>query len=356
MPYYVIINSAPFTIEVQEHQRPADPWIKVKTNDCAALWPKAETQMLHVRTEDETKEVTHPFKYTDVQCTLLRLNNKYGGINVDVHVTEGAVYITFSSYHHGDAPALLINHTEKPITFWEKGNVNKRPLNPKSKLLYTWHDPAGDRVLLWAHGSKHMENDLRKDGIGKFKYENSDEELWWISFLDGTQRVLFFSKSDSVAQGTQATNRFNQVTQEVSIAIHGIGLSLVNSVAQKDVMYVGIASSGVIWEEKKKSRFKSMKIHESQVLEQKYQEFLDDEIAGKAEYGFVPVEGKMEVNFRTMRIKKSSEREIRRTFYPGLWVEMKTSPYQLQLHAKVGLSVTRFFLKIVIKMRKNGKK
>lgn len=117
-------------------------------------------------------------------------------------------------------------------------------MSPNSKLLYTWHDPAGDRVLLWAHGTKHMDNDLRKDGIGKFKYENTDEQLWWISFLDGTQRILLFSKNDSIASGTQATNRFNQVTQEISVAIHGIGLSLVNSIAQKDVMYVGIASSG----------------------------------------------------------------------------------------------------------------
>lgn len=89
-----------------------------------------------------------------------------------------------------------------------------------------------------------MDNDLRKDGIGKFKYENSDDQLWWISFLDGTQRILLFSKNDIIASGTQATNRFNQVTQEISVAIHGIGLSLVNSNAQKDVMYVGIASSG----------------------------------------------------------------------------------------------------------------
>lgn len=98
----------------------------MKTNDCAALWPKSENdKVLHAKTED-TPEITHPFKYTDVQCTLLKLNNKYGGINVDVHVTEGAVYITFTNYHHGDAPALLVNHSDKPITFWEKGNINKR--------------------------------------------------------------------------------------------------------------------------------------------------------------------------------------------------------------------------------------
>lgn len=51
---------------------------------------------------------------------------QYGGINVDVQVTEGGIYITFLEYHRGDAPALIINHTGKQISFWEKGNVNER--------------------------------------------------------------------------------------------------------------------------------------------------------------------------------------------------------------------------------------
>jgi vacuolar protein sorting-associated protein 13A/C len=101
MPYYVLINRAPFDIEVQEDKRPADPRILVKSNDCEPLWPKTEgDRMLIVKTVD-TNEITAPFKYDDVQCSLLQLKNKYGGINVDVHVTEGVIYITFTEYHVG---------------------------------------------------------------------------------------------------------------------------------------------------------------------------------------------------------------------------------------------------------------
>ena len=126
MPYFVLINRAEFCVEVQEDQRPADPWIKVKPNDCMPLWPKtAENRMLKVKSCD-SEEVTAPFKYTDVQCTLLQMKNKYGGINVDVHVTEGAIYITFMGYFPGDAPALIINHTDEDFSFWEKGNINSR--------------------------------------------------------------------------------------------------------------------------------------------------------------------------------------------------------------------------------------
>jgi vacuolar protein sorting-associated protein 13A/C len=36
-----------------------------------------------------------------------------------------------------------------------------------------------------------------------------------------------------------------------------------------------------------------------------------------------------------MILKKSTEREIRRTFYSGVWLEMKSSSHQLQLHVKI---------------------
>lgn len=92
-------------------------------------------------------------------------------------------------YHAGDAPALIINHTNHPLSLWEKGNVNERYysldvsafhfglklfsmfriLNPSEKILYTWADPAGDRIILWDDGDKHVENDLRRDGAAQFQ-------------------------------------------------------------------------------------------------------------------------------------------------------------------------------------------
>lgn len=100
-------------------------------------------------------------------------------------------------------------------------------------------------------------------------------------------------------------------------------------------MYIGIASSGVIWEEKKK-RFKAMKIQENLLIESKYQEFLLDEKIGSNLNKKYYLDGeKHEIDFREMLIKKSSERSIRRIFYPGLWLEMKSSPFQSQIHAKI---------------------
>jgi vacuolar protein sorting-associated protein 13A/C len=65
-----------------------------------------------------------------------------------------------------------------------------------------------------------------------------------------------------------------QVTQEIIMDIHGLGLSLVNNAKKCELMYIGVTSSGVIWEEKKKSRFKPMKIRDSPIVENHFQDYL----------------------------------------------------------------------------------
>lgn len=229
MPYYILINRAPFDIEVQEFKRPADPRIIVKKAGCSPLWPKSEEcRMLRAKIVD-TDEITAPFQYDDVQCSLLRLNNKFGGINVDVHATEGVIYITFYEYHPGDAPGLIINCTNEEMSFWEKGNVNKIQLKPNHLMYYTWFDPAGERVLTWKNvGNDNCENDLRRDGVDQFLPSNDFnesgsskskkrpssqmEKVYWVSFLDGTQRILMFTNNPSIANATQSSNRLDQVS------------------------------------------------------------------------------------------------------------------------------------------------
>jgi hypothetical protein len=39
-----------------------------------------------------------------------------------VQVSEGNVFINLSAYEPGLAPALIVNHTDYMVEFWEKGN------------------------------------------------------------------------------------------------------------------------------------------------------------------------------------------------------------------------------------------
>lgn len=102
-------------------------------------------------------------------------------------------------------------------------------------------------------------------------------------------------------------------------------------------MYIGIASSGVIWEEKKKSKyFKQMKILEVQLLEERYQQYLRNKQASiHDERFYLDTASKVQIDFDSMILRKSNPREIRRKFSPALWIQMKSSPSQLQLHAKI---------------------
>lgn len=76
-PYYILINNAPFTIECQEFDRPADAWKAVESKSCTALWSKSERddKLLKLRIEG-TEEVSAPFLFTESHTTLLKLQNK----------------------------------------------------------------------------------------------------------------------------------------------------------------------------------------------------------------------------------------------------------------------------------------
>lgn len=344
LPFYVLVNKAPFEIEVQELSRPSDPWTSIPANSVRPLWPKTDlNQVLRARCCDDPTNLSSGFRYTDVQITLLCLNNNHrGGIYVDVSVTEGGVYITFNGYTVGNAPAVIINNTDREISYFEVGNVNPRPVKPKEQQMFTWIDPAGDRKIFWHNKDEKTreQTDLQRDAIGYFNLvgeSDVQQRIYWVSFLDGLQRVLLFTRDEQSATETQVSNQFSKITMDVEVEIFGIGLSLVNNTKQLEILYMGIASTEVVWEEKKKSYFKQMKPPESQIVETKYQEYLLDQITGGSSNKHYAVDlSGVVANFHEMKIIKGPKiKDIRRSFYPGFWFQQKKSPFQTQTHAKI---------------------
>jgi vacuolar protein sorting-associated protein 13A/C len=139
-----------------------------------------------------------------------------------------------------------MNCTDESITFWEKGNVNGRVLKPNNKIYYTWMNPAGERKIVWKNMNKaNIENDLRRDGVDEFHIcatvEDASAEpststdrrdskrksfqletVYWVSFLDGTQRVLLFTKNLDLAESTQSSSRLDQVSEVFLILFYSI--------------------------------------------------------------------------------------------------------------------------------------
>ncbi|XP_017782476.1 PREDICTED: vacuolar protein sorting-associated protein 13C isoform X2 [Nicrophorus vespilloides] len=339
-PYNVIINNTPFTVECQEVERPADPWTLVASKACSSFWPSSEKddKLIRVRIAD-TDEITAPFMITESHTTLLKLKNKYGGINVDIQMTEGAVYINLALYDHGSAPALIINNTMHTMNLWEKGSVQIRKLPRNQNMYYTWDNPSGPRVLVWEGGyRKEMENDLRMDGVGEYPI-SEQYNVFWVSFLEGMQRILLFTMDQEVAENAQASKQFEQIDREITLSIYGVGLSLVNNMKRHEVMYIGIASTGIIWETCKMhgKRYKQMSTKDNIAMEKAFQiynlrqvEKQDETLQKKT-----MVDDRTEVNFGELLMLKPHKRKIKRRFQTGLWVQMKSSTHQMQLHAKV---------------------
>ncbi|KAI4501433.1 hypothetical protein M0802_003310 [Mischocyttarus mexicanus] len=338
-PYYVLINNSDFLIECQESDRPADPLIVVSPGECSAFWPRSEHEVKTLKAKAAGyPEKTAAFIYTDSHTTLLKLDNKYGGINVDIQINEGGIYISMSGYSPGNAPALIINHTHHSINFWEKGSINIRCIQSFNRMFYTWENPAGSRKLMWEdNNKKEIEDDLRKDTLGAFQIPDTEEEIYYVSFLNGTQRILLFTTNLKIAEDCQLVGDLEPIEQEIILNIHGVGFSLVNNITKSELLYMCIASSGIIWETCKsiRSRWRFLNAREVNIIEEGYQKYIRELQIEKDPPYRVLLEPKLEVDYLNMEMIRPHRRYIRRSFQTGLWLQYKTSAHQVQLHAKI---------------------
>ncbi|ELU14385.1 hypothetical protein CAPTEDRAFT_224867 [Capitella teleta] len=337
-PYYIITNKAKYTICCRENI-PESVWVDVAPGDCVPFWPvQANKTMTMVCKIKDTDEETKPFTFTESHTTLLRLNHEYGGINVETQVMESAVHIQLDQYKEGFAAVLLVNHTSKAnITFGQKEVKEERmTLYPGETLLYTWQDALAKRELIWEAGEqRNQKDDLVKDGIGDFLYD-SDTKLYWVSFLDGLQRVLMFTEDIVLATMAQQAGELERVEQEIILSLQGIGMSLVNNELRKEIAYLGISSSGVIWEEKKKKRFKALKGRTSLAIEHAWNSYQEQSAIGKKIPPCIEINPKLIVQFGAESFMvKPHKCPIRRNFENGIWIQYRVSPHQTQLHVKV---------------------
>lgn len=333
-PYYMLINTSELIFLIQENTPEPSGWIEIQPQQCVPFWPLTNKMEMKAKVKD-TSEETSLFPMNKPHSTLLKLENQYNGISVECQATEIAMVTTLTSYKPGMATVLLVNHIDRcSIQFNQKDVKTTHMLGSEQAMFYTWEDPAGNRELLWTCGTnKEVKNDLTQDGIGEF-FADNDTKVYWVSFLDGMQRVLLFSQDLALVTVAQQAGELERIEQEINLFIFGLGLSLVNNLNQTEVAYLGITSSGIIWEEKKK-RFKAMDLKNSSYLESGYQKYQNEIALGKPGSSRRLLENKYDVDFAEMIMYKPNKRVLRRSFQDGIWVQYKTSPHQLQLHAKI---------------------
>ncbi|XP_069851362.1 intermembrane lipid transfer protein VPS13C isoform X3 [Dipodomys merriami] len=335
-PFCTIANKSSLELEVGEiapdGSIPTNKWSYVASSECLPFWPENLSGKLCVRVvgcEGSSK----PFFYNrQDNGTLLSLEDLNGGILVDVNIAEHSTVITFSDYHEGSAPALIINHTPWAIlTYKQSGTQEEVDLPPRKARLFAWADPTGPRKLTWRYSANLGEHDLLKDECGQFPYD-ANSQIHWVSFLDGRQRVLLFTDDVALVSKALQAEEMEQANHEITFSLHSLGLSLVNNDNKQEVSYIGITSSGVVWEMKPKQKWKPFNQKQIILLEQSYQKYQVSE-----DRGWIKLDNNFEVNFNKvpMEMRLPIRCPIKRDFLSGIEVEFKQSPHQRSLRARL---------------------
>ncbi|GFN81254.1 vacuolar protein sorting-associated protein 13a-like, partial [Plakobranchus ocellatus] len=292
-PFYLLQNAATIPICVRETSESAQ-WVVVEVAECKPFYPQVSAKEMKIiaKVKDDSAE-TVPFFLNKAHTTLLKLNDKYGGINGDCRVSESQMITTFKTYKHGMATVQFVNHLQDVAVNIKQTGSTGEPLKLEAQTsqLYTWENPTTKREVTWSCGKKEAKSALDQAG------------------------------------------ELEQADQEINLRIVDFGFSLINNQKMLELTYMGITSSGVIWEEKKK-RLKAMKLKDMAVLEHAYQKYLMEVSAGKGK-PVAMLENKLEVDFEKMELLKPRACTIRRSFMDGIWVQMRTSPHSRQFHAKI---------------------
>ncbi|XP_072349204.1 LOW QUALITY PROTEIN: intermembrane lipid transfer protein VPS13C [Scyliorhinus torazame] len=334
-PFYTLVNKSSYELEVGEDQPTGQldngKWIYISAAECLPFWPETSSNKLHVRVVGSELSSKSFFYNKQDNGTLLSLDHVCGGVIVDVNVADHATVITFIDYYDGSAPALIINHTTAvKFRFKQSGLQDELILDPGEARLFAWVDPTAIRKLNWGCAWKTGELDLLKDQFGQFLWESSNQ-IHWVSFLDGRQRVLVFTEDVAVLSKAQQAEDLKQFDKGITVSLHSLGLSLVNNESKQEIAYVGITSSGVVWEMKRKQRWRPFSQKHINLLEQNYQTHL----TAKTPEHWIKLDSNLEVNFQTMQTRSPQRMSIRRNFLSGIQVEYKQSAHHRSLRAQL---------------------
>ncbi|KAF4017408.1 hypothetical protein G4228_008862 [Cervus hanglu yarkandensis] len=117
------------------------------------------------------------------------------------------------------------------------------------------------------------------DECGQFPYD-ANIQIHWVSFLDGRQRVLLFTDDVALVSKARQAEEMEQANHEITFSLHSLGLSLVNNETKQEVSYIGITSSGVVWEMKPKQKWKPFSQKQIILLEKSYKKYLESRDLG----------------------------------------------------------------------------
>ncbi|XP_039244728.1 vacuolar protein sorting-associated protein 13A isoform X1 [Pipra filicauda] len=349
-PFFMISNRSKYTLEVAEEGKEKwiplvlqqwceKQWERELSGMCIPFWPENDANKLLVRVENSDLPPKKINFDQQENCLLLHLDNKLGGITVDVNLTEHSTVITFSDYHDGAAPFLLINHTNDEIIEYGQSSLSELEdcLQPNKAVLYTWADPAGSRKLTWKCGNRTEEISPKEDKMEILRVD-CRKAVYLMSFYEGLQRIVLITEDENVFKLTYESVKAELAEQEIILSLQDVGISLVDNYLKQEVSYIGITSSDVVWETKpkKKSRWRPMSVKQIEKLEQEFKDYSE---LSPSENKIIELESNVLVcltpNGMDMKIQQPNEIPIRRNYLPALKVEYSSSAHQKSFRIQI---------------------
>ncbi|KAM5193006.1 intermembrane lipid transfer protein VPS13A [Mantella aurantiaca] len=333
-PFFMITNRSIYNVGVTEENTVRV--IKVPSGQCVPFWPDCVKNTLTVEVEGchaPPKRIN--FDKQD-SCTLLHLDDKLGGILVDVTPRDHSTVITFSDYFVGSAPFLIINDTKAEIIEFYQSSVITEPdkLTHGKVTLYAWEDPTSQRELTWKCGTSTGKVIQTEDRVEYHRLENCS--IYVVAFLEGLQRIVLFTEDEHVFNVTYENEKAELAEQEVTISLSNVGISLVNNYSKQEVCYIGVTSSDVVWETKKKTRWRPLSVKQTEKLEATFREYSE---SGPKDIKIVELDSNTQVcltpTFTDMKFVQPSSAPVRRSFLPALKIEYSASAHQTSIRLQL---------------------
>ncbi|KRX66575.1 Vacuolar protein sorting-associated protein 13A [Trichinella sp. T9] len=299
VPFYMVKNVSMFDIEVRQVDE--DSWIRVNVNQCVGIWPNQNSRLIYCARYVGTVEESQHFLITDTAEMFATIANQHIGVYVSCNVSENSVIITLEKYQQGMIPLLIINSLQSYDLLYGQEASDKEPkvLKRGMCVYYAWESLLLKRSLTWTCGNA-KDTWTMQSTFGEV-FPDRDVACYYVSFSDGSQRVLLFTDDATVCTVARQVYDLEIADREFLISFQGVGLSLVNDTIGHEIAYVSLkrlvafssnnnfcfqfrfhvyllftcCSTGVIWEQKKK-RFRAFSVKYCNLLETAYMKYLND--------------------------------------------------------------------------------
>ncbi|KAJ0183073.1 hypothetical protein K1T71_001049 [Dendrolimus kikuchii] len=386
LPYFLVYNDTKRHLRFMEENEAADLWIDLAPQQCTPFWPQTDSMSMHCKFRDSTVVSQH-FPITRNHFTVLRMDK---GSAICVEVTGGTdrpFTITFKPYTSGDCPVRIDNLCEDLFLKLHQADSGQVALlSPYQSILYTWDDPAKDRKLMWNiynNKGKGFIADFAQDGYGEEKVsfhsvkhstlvatnsvtsklsstfkrltpkspepcssssDDSDSSdlpethtktkkmrkdkviVYWISYMDGYQRVLALAQDERIAYQYRTRINSERSNIEVYMSLSGVSLSICvqTNTAVKEMAYLSISDSLPRWELNVSHKWRQLSPDLTTWIEDKYQS--DQRKCNLKEY--------IHIDLEKMQMTKPFFSELRRTYNPCIWLQIRKSDTYTYVHLK----------------------